>query len=217
MIQRVYEQAMKSAFGQRVIVATDDERIASKVREFGGEVFTTPQDIASGSERVAYAAKNFDADIYVNVQGDEPLMPPETIDRTIQPLIENDQIEIGTAACKIKNENELLNPNVVKVVRSITGRALYFSRAPIPYKRDRNDESNRESDLYLKHIGIYAYRKNALERFAALEESMLERTEKLEQLRALENGIYIHVAIVGQDSVSVDTPDDVQKVLEKLK
>lgn len=213
MIERVYDQAKQSRFAARVIVATDDQRIESKVKEFGGEALMTPSDIASGSERVAWIANKIEADIFVNIQGDEPLIPPETIDRTIEPMITNSHIDIGTAACRFTNENDAFSPDIVKVVRTFSGRALYFSRSPIPFQR----EAPASPVPHLKHVGIYAFRKSALEQFASLTISPLEESEKLEQLRALENDMYVHVALVGSDSIAIDTPEDVARVIDALK
>lgn len=215
MIERVYTQCTRAQFSSRVIVATDDERIASEVHRFGGEFCMTPSEVASGTERVAIAVKHYHADIIVNVQGDEPLIPHDTIDQTIEPLINNSEIEIGTAATAVNDTSDIRNPNVVKVVRSHTGRALYFSRAPIPFLRDASNEVSFST--YLKHVGIYAFRRSSLEQFTAFPISPLENMEKLEQLRALENGMYIHVALVTGDSIAVDVPEDIGKVLAHLR
>ena len=143
------------------------------------------------------------------------MIPSDTIDRTIEPLINNSEIEIGTAATMLTDTSDIENPNVVKVVRSHTGRALYFSRAPIPFLRDASSEVSFPP--YLKHIGIYAFRRSSLEQFTALPISPLENVEKLEQLRALENDMYIHVATVTGDSIAVDVPEDIGKVLAHLR
>jgi 3-deoxy-D-manno-octulosonate cytidylyltransferase len=213
MVRRVWEQCMASELAQRVIVATDDERIAEAVREFGGEAVMTPPELNSGSERVAAVAEQIPGDIFVNVQGDEPLIPPSTIDAAIKPLLESEAIDIGTVACPLRSRDELMNPNVVKIACTADGRALYFSRAPIPYNRDGSDLL----EGYSKHIGIYAFRRQALQRFAALPESALERRERLEQLRALEDGMHIHVSMVAGDTVAVDVPGDVELVLKRLR
>lgn len=214
MIERVYTQCSKAKLGSFVLVATDDERIASEVKRFGGEYCMTPSDVASGTERVALAAKHYPVDIVVNVQGDEPLIPSETIDRTIEPLLKNSEIEISTAATVLTNFSDIGNPNVVKVVRSQAGRALYFSRSTIPFLRDASCEETIPA--YLKHIGIYAFRRSSLAQFTALPISPLENMEKLEQLRALENDMHIHVALVPEDSIAVDIPEDIGKVLAHL-
>jgi 3-deoxy-manno-octulosonate cytidylyltransferase (CMP-KDO synthetase) len=148
----------------------------------------------------------------VNVQGDEPLMNPDTIDSTIRPMLADATIDIGTACCPGSDAGDLANPNVVKVVRTLTGRALYFSRAPIPFGRDVAPIDCLPA--MRKHLGIYAYRAEALHRFAELPESVFEQLEKLEQLRALENGMHIHVTDVPHDSHAVDVPDDVARILE---
>lgn len=212
MVQRVWEQCCASTLAQSVLVATDDERIAHAVQHFGGQSFMTPPELNSGSERVAFVAKRIRGDIFVNVQGDEPLIPPATIDSAIEPLLSNNAIDIGTVACPIRSLDDYLNPNVVKVACTGNGRALYFSRAPIPFHRDEQDSI----EGCLKHIGIYAFRREALLQFASLPESALERTERLEQLRALEHGMYIHAACVESDSVAVDVPGDVALVLGRL-
>ncbi len=214
MIRRVWERSRASDAGGRVIVATDDERIASEVRAFGGEFFMTASDIPSGTERVAAVARAVKADIYVNVQGDEPLLPPETIDRAVAPLAADPGIDIGTACVPLLDPRSAEDPNIVKVVRSAGGRALYFSRAPIPFRRD-GEES--EGTAFLKHIGIYCYRRDALRRFSALPVSPLERIEMLEQLRALEAGMRIHVADAAADSIAVDTPADAERVAALLR
>lgn len=208
MIQHVWERCVASPLVGRVLVATDDERIADAVRAFGGACVMTPEDLASGSERVAWVAARETADIVVNVQGDEPLLPPATIAAVIEPLLRDAGIDIGTAACPLPEAEAAGNPNVVKVVLMANGRALYFSRARVPHVRDGEPWSGP----WLKHIGIYAFRSAALARFAALPAGVLEQYEKLEQLRALEHGMSIHVALVAHDSQAVDTPSDLDVV-----
>jgi len=215
MIQHVWEQCTKSALADRIIVATDDERIASVVRSFGGEAVLTNPALASGSERVAAVAREIEGDIFVNVQGDEPMMPPDTIDAVIRPLHYNPSIDIGTAALSCNPASIANNSNVVKVVCTADGRALYFSRAAIPFHRDDGKPTWHRGSL--KHIGIYAFRRASLLRFAELPESPLERSERLEQLRALESGMHIHVEIVEYDSIAVDVPEDVERVVSALK
>ncbi len=208
MIQHVWERCVASPGVERVLVATDDERIADAVRAFGGTCVMTPADLASGSERVAWVAAREQADIVVNVQGDEPLLPLDTIGAVIAPMLKNAGIDIGTAACPLPDAEAAMNPNVVKAVVAANGRALYFSRACVPHVRDGADATGP----WLKHIGIYAFRAAALARFAALPAGVLEQQEKLEQLRALEHGMSIHVALVAHDSQAVDTPSDLDVV-----
>ena len=205
MIQHVYERCVRSQQSARVLVATDDERIMQAVKDFGGEAMMTPNNLASGSERVAWVAKQIDAAIV----GDEPLLPDETINAALRPLLDDPAVDIGTVACPLTSLIEAANPNIVKVVTDPLGRALYFSRAPIPYIRDG---IGAEEGPWLRHIGIYAFRREALLRFAALPVSRLEELEKLEQLRALEHGMRIGVGLVREGSLSVDTQEDLERV-----
>lgn len=222
MIQRVWERCTGAGTAVRVIVATDDDRIAAEVASFGGESMMTPPDLASGSERMAWVAERTDGEIFINVQGDEPLMPPATIDAVAAALHDSDA-DIATAACPLSSLADLNNPNVVKLVTDCSGNALYFSRAGIPFHRDAAEMSVRggnpfgEGGVYFRHIGIYGFRRDALLRFASLPPGRLEQLEKLEQLRALENGMRIRVAIVPTDSQAVDTPEDLAKVEELLR
>jgi 3-deoxy-manno-octulosonate cytidylyltransferase (CMP-KDO synthetase) len=212
MVRHVYERCAQSRPDARVLVATDDERIERVVRDFGAEVVMTPASLQSGSERAAWVAREIACDIVVNVQGDEPLLPGETLDAAIAPLLNDADLDIGTAACALDSLPELVDPNIVKVVLDTRGRALYFSRAPIPHIRDAESAASP----YLKHIGIYAFRRKALLRFAALPQSPLELLEKLEQLRALEHGMSIGVGITTQVSQAVDTPADLERVKAML-
>ncbi len=213
MIQHVYERCMLARPSARILVATDDERIEQAVLGFGGEVMMTPAALASGSERAAWAARSIDADIVVNVQGDEPLLPADTISAALEPLHRDPAVQIGTAACPLHSFEEAKDPNTVKVVVDLRGRALYFSRSVVPHVRDSAD-----SDIpWLRHIGIYAFRRDALLSFAALPPSRLEDLEKLEQLRALENGMIIGVGIAAEASQAVDTPEDIERVRAMLE
>ncbi|MDT8323743.1 MAG: 3-deoxy-manno-octulosonate cytidylyltransferase [Bacteroidota bacterium] len=216
MIQRVWERCGAATCSSRVVVATDDERIRDEVLRFGGEVFMTPSGITSGTERIACLAAQEHADIYVNVQGDEPLLPPFTIDATVSALRENPGADIATASCPLAGEEGISSPDTVKLVTDAAGFALYFSRAGIPYQRHDGNASPRDG-VYRKHIGIYVYRRAALLRFSALPPSPLEQAERLEQLRALENGMRIVVANVPADSQAVDVPDDVRRVEALLR
>jgi 3-deoxy-manno-octulosonate cytidylyltransferase (CMP-KDO synthetase) len=214
MIERVWEQARQAKLVSKVIVATDDERIASAVRSFGGEVALTRADHRSGTERVAeVAAAHREAEILVNVQGDMPLIDPAAIDAAIEALREDESVNMATLAVPISNAAEIMDPNVVKTVVDFDGNALYFSRAPIPWVRDRGGPVHAK---HLKHLGLYVFRREALLEFATFPQGDLERIEQLEQLRWLENGNRIRVAEIEQESVEVDTPEDVKRVEKML-
>lgn len=218
MIQRVYEQAAQASLPTHIIVATDDERIADVVRGFGGEVMMTSAEIKSGSDRVAAVAREVPGDIFVNVQGDEPLMPPEMIDEAVRVLLDDPTAMVGTLVKGITSVDELKSPAIVKVVMSDDRNALYFSRTPIPYLRDVPDHAQWiQHHTFYKHIGMYVFRKEFLLKYTAMPESELERAERLEQLRILERGFRIKVGITKHDSISIDTPDDVLRVVEVLK
>jgi 3-deoxy-manno-octulosonate cytidylyltransferase (CMP-KDO synthetase) len=212
IIQHVYERAEQSEVLADLIVATDDERILETVTDFGGNAVMTSSDHQSGTDRIAEVARKIDADIVVNIQGDEPLIEPKAIDAAVEPLLEDETIAMSTLASEISNDNELANPNVVKVVLDNDNFALYFSRSPIPFARDGLDLRNQ---VYYKHIGLYVYRTNFLINFSEMAQSYLEKLEKLEQLRALENGYRIKVIKTQYKSIGVDTPDDLE-MLEKL-
>lgn len=218
LVQRVYEQAKKATLLDRVIVAADDDRIMQAVQAFGGEAVMTSTNIMSGSDRVAAVAEKIDGEIFVNIQGDEPLIAPEMIDQGIRLLLEDASVLVGTLAKKIETAEEITNPNVVKVVMERNGYALYFSRSPIPHLRDGGEYRRWiESGIYYKHIGLYIFRKSFLEKYALMKESPLERIEKLEQLRIIENGYRIKVEETVFDSIPVDTKEDVEKVKAILK
>ncbi len=218
LVQRVYEQAAQARLIDRVVVATEDTRILEAVEAFGGDALLTSADCQTGTDRIAEVARQHDYDLVVNIQGDEPLMRPEMIDQLIQGMHETPDCAMGTLARKIESARVLENPNVVKVAVARNGNALYFSRSTIPYVRDaRNNEPLewlRLSTFY-KHLGIYAFRKSFLLEFVRLPPSPLEATEKLEQLRALENGFTIKVWITPYDSIGVDRPEDIELV-EKI-
>ena len=216
LIQRVVEQSQKAKSLAEVIVATDDERIFNIVKKFCRVEMTSPTH-PSGSDRIAEVVGKISCDAVVNIQGDEPLIEPSVIDSASGALAD---CEMSTAATKIKNPAELDNPNVVKVVVNAAGRALYFSRRTIPYLREAASGSTSEqlaAFAFLKHLGIYAYRRETLLRLVKFPVSPLEAAEKLEQLRALENGIQIAVMQVAFDSVGVDAPGDVEWVERYLK
>ena len=216
LIQHVVEQCQKAKSLSEIVVATDDERIAGAVKKFC-RVEMTRADHPSGSDRIAEVAGRIPCDAIVNIQGDEPLIDPTVIDVVAGALA---QEEMSTAATPIKNLAELENPNVVKVVVNAAGRALYFSRRTIPYLREAANRPVPEQLAafpFLKHLGIYGYRRGTLLRLVKFPVSPLENAEKLEQLRALENGIQIVVVQVNYDSVGVDTPEDVEWVERYLK
>ncbi len=218
MVQRVYEQAQRSKLLSSVVVATDDERIGSAVRAFGGNVRMTPVDVQSGSDRIALVAGHYNADLVVNIQGDEPLIDPELIDETIRLLIDDPSTMVGTAVKKTSSHQDLFNPNIVKVVLDRNNFALYFSRSPIPHIRDaKKDDDWFSGTTFYKHFGIYVYRADFLRKYTALEQSALEVAEKLEQLRILEHGFKIKCTVTEYESLPVDTPEDLQKVIEYLK
>jgi len=210
MIWYVWENAVKSRCASRVVVATDDERIAEAVRGFGGEVFMTSPGCASGTDRVAEAARHLFEDILINLQGDEPLMHPSVIDAVAEPLLSDPEVRMSTAALPREDPEEFLRPSVVKVVVDDRGDALYFSRAPIPHVRDTGPAR------YRKHLGIYGYRKEFLFRVSTLPPSSLEEAERLEQLRVLQGGFRIRVVDVAFDSVGVDTPEDLRIVEQRI-
>lgn len=212
MLQRVYEQALKTKNLKRVIVATDDERIAEHVKSFGGEVMVTSPLHQSGTDRCAEVISKLDTafDIAVNIQGDEPYIQPEQIDLLCS-CFKIAATEIATLIKSTTNMDEIINPNVVKAVVSKSQRALYFSRSPIPFNR------NKKQDVaYYKHVGIYAYRVAVLKLLAALPESLLEQAESLEQLRWLENGFHIQTALTNFETIAIDTPEDLERLKKVL-
>lgn len=210
LVQLVYERVVSTRFLDRVIVATDDRRIYDAVEKFEGEAMLTREDHLSGTDRVAEVARRLVADVYVNVQSDEPLLESGTIDSICKPFLSDAEIQITTARSEIKESREVTNPNHVKVVADRHGKALYFSRAAIPYP-------GRKSAVYYRHLGIYAYRREFLLGLCRLKSSDLERTEGLEQLRFMENGIAIQVVTVQDDSFGVDTLEDLERVRPLLE
>lgn len=210
MIQWVYEKSKQSKLCNRVIVATDDERVAAAVRGFGGEVVMTPDEIQSGTDRVAAVAQMVDGDIFVNIQGDEPLIDGETIDRAILP-VKQGKFELASLRVPLKSSEGLMNRNVVKVLVDDHDRAMYFSRYPIPYSRVEPEEA-KSPYLCSQHVGIYVYRRETLLKVSALPVTDLEKAESLEQLRAMKAGIAIGVFETDFLSVGVDTPEDLEKV-----
>jgi 3-deoxy-manno-octulosonate cytidylyltransferase (CMP-KDO synthetase) len=209
LVTRVYEAVRSCSQLDDVLVATDSEEIMDACRKHSCKALMTSERHRSGTERVHEIAQHLSADVYINVQGDEPMVRSEQIDTIIE-LMARDEVAVGTLKTPAKPE-DVANPNAVKVVTDFNGQALYFSRATIPHDRDRT------SPKYFKHLGIYAYRKPALDRFVALSESSLERAERLEQLRFLEHGISIYVAETPFDSIGVDTEEDFLRVQNLLK
>jgi len=224
MVQWVFEHVQKSNIVNDVVVATDDKRIYDVVSEFGGNAVMTLPSHQSGTDRVAEVAKKFDCDIVVNVQGDEPLIPPENIDLVIKPLLTSTKLPASTLMIGILNQNEMFDPNICKVVVDNKGYAMYFTRAAVPYNRDssivNNMPTNKNVGLQIlgyKHIGIYAYTKSFLLKFSKLKVSRLECLEKLEQLRILENGYSIMVTETTLNSIGVDQPEDLINVEAAIK
>ena len=222
MIQHVFERTSRASHISRVIVATDDERIANAVKRFGGTFVMTSPDHETGTDRLAEVASALDSDLIVNVQGDEPLIEPAMIDQAIEPFLSDLQLQMGTMKCRIKCLHDFLSPNVVKVVTDINNNALYFSRSPLPFFRDKwqdlKDEAFASGRLLChKHVGLYIYKRDFLVRYASMPQTLLEKAEKLEQLRALENGTTIRVVETEFESIGVDTPEDLNKARERMK
>ncbi|HEY3243109.1 MAG TPA: 3-deoxy-manno-octulosonate cytidylyltransferase [Phycisphaerae bacterium] len=220
LVQHVYENARRARSLARVIVATDDPRISDAVQSFGGEVMMTRADHPSGTDRVAEVAARCDAELVLNVQGDEPEMEPEAIDRLVALMREDTDFPMGTLACPFAALATLRggpvdphDPNTVKVVVDGRGRALYFSRSLIPYPRDTSATGNAAGPLL--HLGIYAYRRDFLLKLAKMPLTPLEKIEKLEQLRVLESGYDIKVGIVSRASVGIDTPEDYAAFIQR--
>ncbi len=210
MVEWVWRAAQASGRMDPVVVATDSDEVAAACRERGVPVAMTSPECPSGSDRVHEVARQIDADIYVNIQGDEPTLTADFFVPLLA-LFERPEVEVATLAVPCAPE-EIANPNAVKVVTALDGRALYFSRAAIPFDRDGKGFAR-----YRKHLGIYAYRKAALERFAELKPSPLEQVERLEQLRLLENGIAVYVAAAPRDTIGVDTEEDLERAEKVLR
>jgi len=218
IIQHVYERAKSAMLLTDVLVATDDERISNAVSAFGGKVVMTPRTLQSGSDRVAYAARSLQADVIVNIQGDEPLIRPEMIDETVQALLDAEEIHTSTPVKKIASPEELLDPNVVKVAIDESGFALYFSRSIVPFLRaDPDQRMWVKRHEYYKHIGLYVFRKEFLLTFTQWDSSPLEQAEQLEQLRILEHGHSLKCVVTEHDSFSVDTLEDLERLREKMR
>ncbi len=222
MIQHVYERTCRASLVSRVIVATDDRRIADVITKAGGEAVMTSASHETGTDRLAEVARNLDSDLIVNVQGDEPLIEPAMIDQAVTPFLTSHDLRMGTLKTRICCLHDFLSPNVVKVVTNAMGDALFFSRSPLPFFRDKWQDLKDESFvigklLCYKHVGLYVYRRDFLLEFAAMPPTFLEISEKLEQLRALENGVPIRVVETEFASIGVDTPDDLGKAQERFR
>ena len=211
MIQRVYEQALKSKL-DAVVIATDDVRIADAVMDFGGQYVMTSPNHRSGTDRCCEALDLLKTkyDAVVNIQGDEPFIDPKQIDLLVD-LIVRDDTPLASLAKRIEDEDELFSPNAVKVVVNQEGNAMYFSRSPIPFMRNVDRDEWLAKGRFYKHIGIYAYKADVLRQVARMEPSTLEQAESLEQLRWLENGLAIRMALSDAENISIDTPDDLHR------
>ena len=214
MIQRVYENAKQSIYLSQVIVATDDQRIYDHVKSFGGEVMMTSEVHPSGTDRCGEIAKKIYADVVVNIQGDEPLLNAAQIDAML-PAFEDPSVQIATVASPQITLEDINNPNRVKVVVDLNGNAMYFSRSPIPNTFHANEEG-KNNYPFLKHIGLYAFRKPSLTHLVTLPRTLLEQTESLEQLRWMYYGYQVRVVKTPIETPNIDTPEDVQKVLDLL-
>ena len=221
MIQHTWLNARKSKLLDKIVIAVDDEKVYSVAKDFGAEVYMTPKDVASGSDRIALVTEKLgEASIVVNIQGDEPFIKGKMIDEAIEPLLFDKKVSLSTLAKRITSVEEMKSASVVKVVFDYNNYALYFSRSPIPFVRDARTNLERiESGEIYKHIGLYVYRRDALLKFTSIKPTDLEKIEKLEQLRFLEHGFKIKIVVTEHDSLSVDTPKDLEiarKYFEKL-
>lgn len=217
LVQHVYERACQASRASAVVVATDDPRIVAAVESFGGRVVLTRRDHPSGTDRVAEAARSLDADVIVNLQGDEPLIDPAALDLLPQLLERNPETDVATLAVPVRSLDQWHDPNCVKVVCDAAGRALYFSRAPIPFVRDGQPDLAAAPPQFLLHLGLYAYRRPFLFGLAAQQPEPLEQLEKLEQLRVLALGRRIHVGVVEHSAAGVDTYEDYQRFVQQYR
>lgn len=215
LIQHTWEQACKARLPERVVIAADDQRIVRAAKEFGAECVLTSPKHNSGTDRIAEAVGRSDADIVINVQGDEPRIDPDHIDLLARLMLDNPQAEMATLAAPFAAREQIADPNVVKVVAGIGGKAIYFSRSVIPYDRDRAGVG--DAGVYLRHIGIYAYRRDFLLKITSLPQTPLEKLEKLEQLRAIENGYTILVGKVEHTCEGIDTPEQYAAFAERWR
>ncbi|MCK5580542.1 MAG: 3-deoxy-manno-octulosonate cytidylyltransferase [Candidatus Omnitrophica bacterium] len=214
MIQHVWEQAKKANLLDDVFILCDDERVFDAAQGFGANVLMTSTGHASGTDRIAKALRHASAKIVVNIQGDEPLIDPQVIDALAQGLVDDKDASMATVVKLLESREDLDNPNVVKVVVDQNKNALYFSRSPIPFNRDKKDFSEV---ICYKHLGLYAYRKEFLDVWKDLPESILEQTEKLEQLRVLEAGYKIKTVLTEHETIGVDSPEDLERVAQLVK
>jgi 3-deoxy-manno-octulosonate cytidylyltransferase (CMP-KDO synthetase) len=217
LVQHVYEQACKARRAGTVVIATDDPRIQAAVQSFGGRVVMTRRDHVSGTDRVAEVARCFDADVILNLQGDEPLVDPASLDLLVDLLQRDPESDMATLACPIASEEQWRSPNCVKVVCDGVGRALYFSRSPVPFVRDGAPDFAARPPRFLLHLGLYAYRRRFLLSLATMPPEPLEELEKLEQLRVLSLGRRIHVGIVAGHGQGVDTRDDYERFVRAYR
>jgi 3-deoxy-manno-octulosonate cytidylyltransferase (CMP-KDO synthetase) len=215
LVQHVYERACQARRARDVVVATDDPRIVAAVEGFGGRVVLTRRDHPSGTDRVAEVARGLDADVIVNLQGDEPLVDPDALDLLPELLERDATAEMATLAVPLRSAEPWQNPNCVKVVCDRGGRALYFSRSPVPFVRDGRPDFTADPPRFLQHLGLYAYRRDFLLRLASLPPAPLEQLEKLEQLRVLDFGYRIQVGVVRHAAIGVDTYADYQQFVEQ--
>jgi 3-deoxy-manno-octulosonate cytidylyltransferase (CMP-KDO synthetase) len=211
MLQHVYERASQARYLSKLIIATDDERIHKAARAFGAQVSMTRADHLSGTDRVAEAASADNASVIVNIQGDEPLIDPSAIDAAALALLDDPDVPMSTLMKLIEDPREINDPNVVKVVTNLAGDAIYFSRCPIPYERE-GPFARQGGGVHYKHLGLYVYRRDFLLAYSGLPVGPLERMERLEQLRAIENGYRVRVVETEYESLGVDTPEDLSRV-----
>ncbi|MFH1287788.1 MAG: 3-deoxy-manno-octulosonate cytidylyltransferase [bacterium] len=217
VVQHVFEKAKLSKLLDRVIVATDNKMIFDRVIKFGGEAVMTALSHQSGTDRVSEAASKVSCDIVVNIQGDEPTITPQLIDEAIKPLLEDNKVYFSTLKTKMNSIEDLLNPNIVKVITDRNDFAIYFSRLPVPYSLHSPCEAcSQDLSYYFKHIGLYVYKKEFLLKFVSLEASDLEKRERLEQLRALEYGYKIKVVETKGDTVSIDVEEDLERARQYM-
>ncbi len=216
LVQHTYERAARAALVDEAIVATDDDKVVEALAPYGTPVVLTSPNHPTGTDRIAEVMRQRDEDLVVNVQGDEPLIDPNTVDNAIRPLLERPDVVMSTARHLIDHPEQAQNPNIVKVVCDQTGLALYFSRAPIPHIRDAA-EAGPEPNCYWQHIGLYVYRRDFLLKYAAMPQTPLEKLEKLEQLRVIENGYKIAVVETEYRSIGVDVFEDFEHVRALLE
>jgi 3-deoxy-manno-octulosonate cytidylyltransferase (CMP-KDO synthetase) len=217
MLQHVYERASMARYLTSTIIATDDQRVFDAARAFGAPVRMTRPDHLTGTDRVAEVASAENAAIIVNIQGDEPLIDPAAIDAAILPVANDSAVVMSTLKKRIEDPREIVDPNVVKVVANHAGDAIYFSRSAIPYCRERGSDPPTRRAPYFKHIGLYVYQRDFLLNYSLLPVGPLEQAERLEQLRALENGYSIRIVETEYESFGVDTPEDLERVSRLFK